>query len=1020
MLVIEKMRYKAFISYRHKSPDQEIAKRLHSLIENFAIPLNLKKSLGIRKMGRVFRDEDELPLSADLGEEIREALRNSEWLIAICSPRYLKSKWCIEEINYFISLGRRDKILAILIEDEPKVSFPIELQYEIIDGKRIEKEPLAADVRGDNLNESLKKLNDEKYRIMAPMLGVTYDDLKQRSKARRNKIYAAIMSGIIVLLLGFLSYATIKNNQINKERNEALIAESQWLSKSANEALENNDRMLALLLYLEALPKNLDNLDRPIIKEAQDGLFNAIISSNASNSYTGIGRITFEYEDPAYDNIFDFNSIENKLYLTTRNYISVLDLDSGSVINTLKSDGEDIYGSYIKGDDDYIVYHKDYYEEYFSLTNKYIVNKYEDSYEFDYNLKDDADLNLKNIYVLINDGVKAIYGNENYLQIDKQSWDNDDILFEENINAFHVFKNDFIVTLKPDNRIGIKSNIHLINTFNEIIHTYNYDVGDEDIFPKQVVDAIGTPDDKIVIGQADQCLYFWTKNASEAFRIINIDRFDNTSFVKIKAPSQSKYSFIAILTKGGNIYFYDYVKDEVLFMVDNELFQLQTMMFNYDGNRLLCAADRNTALIFSTSDGSLIEKLEADFYIRDAFYAQKDNYGNARNDNYIILADAQHGYNSRYVINNIFIYSTVSNSESAKYKKVLPLKIKQYNFYKNSPAQFSSDNKTLWLANDNINSTMLVYDVEKDNLIKEIDDKATNIYQFDKYIISIPTVDDLIFADDKRVYINIYNENNFEVENCLYPYYEHIFGNRDDGADAESEGMMFNQPYFSDDNKYMILQWKHDEHYRKSQAFVFVYDTSTWEELWQITIYDAYDKENNSVMEETNNYDGNLYIYAYPAKNDKILIQYVYADQDIRDDSFGQLAFELRNIKTGEVLETYIPSDVYYYAYNQNRDGVLLYADEIKYKEDIPEIVFKTHSFENIVDKYEYQENDEDSSNVFDGKVITQNNDLLLISETDETYILQLPSLKDAIDSAKLILNGRELTDIQKEKYFLE
>lgn len=79
--------YNAFISYRHVSPDQEIAKKLHSQIENYNIPSSLKKSLNISKMGRVFRDQEELPLSSNLGEDIRKALRNSEWLICVCSPR---------------------------------------------------------------------------------------------------------------------------------------------------------------------------------------------------------------------------------------------------------------------------------------------------------------------------------------------------------------------------------------------------------------------------------------------------------------------------------------------------------------------------------------------------------------------------------------------------------------------------------------------------------------------------------------------------------------------------------------------------------------------------------------------------------------------------------------------------------------------------------------------------------------------------------------------------------------------
>ena len=67
---MENYQHKAFISYRHTSVDQDIAKRLHTLLENYKIPSTLKKSLGISKIGRIFRDNEELPLSADLGEDI--------------------------------------------------------------------------------------------------------------------------------------------------------------------------------------------------------------------------------------------------------------------------------------------------------------------------------------------------------------------------------------------------------------------------------------------------------------------------------------------------------------------------------------------------------------------------------------------------------------------------------------------------------------------------------------------------------------------------------------------------------------------------------------------------------------------------------------------------------------------------------------------------------------------------------------------------------------------------------------
>ena len=89
-------KYTAFISYRHLTPDADIAKKLHTMIENYGIPGSVKRKTGMRNMGRVFRDQDELPLSSDLGDDIRRALFDSDWLICICSPQYLESRWCME------------------------------------------------------------------------------------------------------------------------------------------------------------------------------------------------------------------------------------------------------------------------------------------------------------------------------------------------------------------------------------------------------------------------------------------------------------------------------------------------------------------------------------------------------------------------------------------------------------------------------------------------------------------------------------------------------------------------------------------------------------------------------------------------------------------------------------------------------------------------------------------------------------------------------------------------------------
>lgn len=115
--------YKAFISYRHLPLDKETAIQVHRAIEHFVIPRSLRKD-GQRKLGYVFRDEDELPVAGELTENIRLALENSEYLIVICTPETCKSAWVLKEVETFLQLRDRNHILLVLADGEPAESFP--------------------------------------------------------------------------------------------------------------------------------------------------------------------------------------------------------------------------------------------------------------------------------------------------------------------------------------------------------------------------------------------------------------------------------------------------------------------------------------------------------------------------------------------------------------------------------------------------------------------------------------------------------------------------------------------------------------------------------------------------------------------------------------------------------------------------------------------------------------------------------------------------------------------------------
>ncbi|MCR5116626.1 MAG: toll/interleukin-1 receptor domain-containing protein, partial [Lachnospiraceae bacterium] len=218
------MKYDAFISYRHSELDMFVAKKIHKGLETFKVPRQVKKIGGKSKITRVFRDQEELPIGSDLGDNISGALKESEYLLVICSPRTPESYWVQKEIDTFISLHPRDHILAILVEGEPNESFPAQL---LNDENGNPVEPLAADVRGDNIKEVNKKLKTEIIRLAAPILHCSYDDLRQRHRERRIKRIFSIVTAAFVIIaalgIGFGIYNAKMANEIARNYKEKQI-----------------------------------------------------------------------------------------------------------------------------------------------------------------------------------------------------------------------------------------------------------------------------------------------------------------------------------------------------------------------------------------------------------------------------------------------------------------------------------------------------------------------------------------------------------------------------------------------------------------------------------------------------------------------------------------------------------------------------------------------------------------------------------------------------------------------------
>lgn len=265
------MKYDAFISYRHADLDMYIAKRLHKGLETFKVPRAVVKKSGKKNIKRVFRDQEELPIGSNLGDNIESALAESEFLIVICSPRTPESYWVQKEISTFITMHGRENVLAVLIEGEPEQSFP---ELLLVDDEGNPVEPLAADVRGNTKREIGKKLKTEIMRLAAPLLSCSYDDLRQRHRERKMRRTAAMCGIIALLAVLFGAYSTYNAALIRQNYEGKLRNQSKYLADTSLTLLEEGDRRAAVLVALEALP-TADN-DKPYVAEAQYALSQAL------------------------------------------------------------------------------------------------------------------------------------------------------------------------------------------------------------------------------------------------------------------------------------------------------------------------------------------------------------------------------------------------------------------------------------------------------------------------------------------------------------------------------------------------------------------------------------------------------------------------------------------------------------------------------------------------------------------------------------------------------------------------
>lgn len=300
--------YRVFLSYSHA--DTRWANRLMRQLEGYRVSRRFhgrKAPIGDvgPRLAPVFRDREELATTSDLGESIRLALRESATLVVICSPASARSRWVQEEILMFKRLHSEDRVFAFIVAGEPKIAgaaddcFSPALRSRLGNDGRHSTQPaevVAADARPHADGPKLAFV-----RLVAGLLGVGFDELRQRELQRRNRrltIIAAAAGCGMAVTLGLAAVAW-------RARNDALLARND-----AQRRQEGAEDVLAFMLgdFRGDLKKlgRLDLLGR--VGDKAMAYFDALDARDVTDTalarqakaLTQIGEIRIEQKDARY------------------------------------------------------------------------------------------------------------------------------------------------------------------------------------------------------------------------------------------------------------------------------------------------------------------------------------------------------------------------------------------------------------------------------------------------------------------------------------------------------------------------------------------------------------------------------------------------------------------------------------------------------------------------------------------------------------------------------------------------
>ncbi len=243
-------RYRAFVSYHHKS-DARLAVSLQRSLSRIAKPWYRLRTM------RIFLDKTSLSANPALWPTIEEALGQTEHFLLLASPASANSTWVQQEVHWWLQNRTADKLIicltdGVIVWDNRAGDFDWKKTNAVPPNLKgaFSSEPLYADFRAakaaNQYADSDPAYRDALLDIAAPLMGRAKDDLDGEDiRAHRRTERIAWAAALFIVILGLIA-----GIGVNMAHERQKIAASRAL---ASEAISHvDDRSLALLLSIES------------------------------------------------------------------------------------------------------------------------------------------------------------------------------------------------------------------------------------------------------------------------------------------------------------------------------------------------------------------------------------------------------------------------------------------------------------------------------------------------------------------------------------------------------------------------------------------------------------------------------------------------------------------------------------------------------------------------------------------------------------------------------------------------